>query len=184
MKTIIATNNPDKYALVDDDVYETIKEMGLKFCIKPNGYFYSTKRIKLPGMIKKKYLLLHHFVYILKTGIESKSTVDHIDRDPGNNKFENLRLATQQQQKQNRGKRKDNTSGYIGVIFFHDKRRKKNNDYWKVQISNPDDGKLKQKTFPYTDDGLIAAAKYYDQKAIEYHGEFAVTNFPNDNKTA
>ena len=181
-KKIFANNDQTKFAIVDDDIAETIQQMGLKFYIKPDRRFYSTKWIKFPGMAEKKRLQLHHFVWLLKTGELPNKTIDHQDRNPGNNKFSNLRLATSQQQKQNRGKRKDNSSGYIGVSHRHnvDKRRKKNNvyHYWLTQILRPD-GKLKQKSFPFTEAGKIEAARYYDQKAIEYFGDFhGELNFP------
>ena len=179
MKKLYATNNPDKYALIDDDIFEMIQKMGLKFCINNYGYFQSTVKVKLPGMNKKKYLLLHRFVWFLKTGIEPTSEIDHIDRDPGNNQFFNLRLASRQQQNQNQGKRKNNTSGYIGVSHYHMNKKRKNggNHYWLTQIRSPD-GHYEAKYFSFTEAGKIAAAKYYDAKAIEYHGEFAVLNFP------
>ena len=178
-KKLFATNDKKKYAIVDDDVFETIHEMNLKFCIQRNGYFRSTTKIKLPGMAEKKKLLLHHFVFTLKTGELPNKTVDHQDRNPSNNRYSNLRLATRKEQQHNRGKLKNNTSGYIGVCHCHDKRRKKNRDYWKVSIKNPD-GKNEAKYFSYTEAGKIAGARYYDQKAIEYFGNFAgELNFPD-----
>ena len=185
MKTIIASNNPDAYAKVDDDIFDVIQSMGLKFCIdKRKGYWYSTKRIQLPCMNKKKCLYLHHFVWILKTGEEPTLSIDHIDIDKSNNQYCNLRLATSQQQSQHQGKRKNNTSGYIGVCHYHqvDNRHKKpwSKDYWRVSIQNPD-GKNEAKTFPFTEAGKLAAARYYDKKAIEYHGDFhGELNFPDD----
>ena len=183
LKKIFATNDETKFALIDDDVYETIQEMNLKFCIQPNGYFISTSHIiKLPGMEKKKCLLLHRFVWILKTCEEPSRTVDHIDINPANNQFENLRLATSQQQKQNRDKLRTNTSGYIGVFHLHhvDKRRKKNNvhDYWKACIHRLD-GKNEVKLFPFTENGLQHAAMWRDDHAREYYGRFhGELNFP------
>ena len=186
-KKIFASNDKTKYAIIDDDIFETIQEMGLKFRIQNKGncigHFYSTTEIKLPCMTKKKRLLLHRFVWILKMGEEPSSTIDHIDIDPSNNRFENLRLATRKEQNRHRGKLKNNKSGFIGVCHQHrvDKRRKKNNvsDYWLASIMKPD-GKREVKYFPFTDAGLIEAAKYYDAKAIEYHGEFACLNFPDE----
>ena len=181
-KKIFPTNDKTKYATVDDDIYETIQEMNLKFYINNKGYFMSTKWIQLPGMIKKKYLLLHRFVFILKTGEEPRSTIDHIDIDKSNNMFENLRLATRQQQQQHRGKQKSNTSGYIGVTHIHNvdkyKNKKYENDYWRVQIMSSS-GHREVKYFPYTENGKQHAAMWYDTKTREYFGEFCgELNFP------
>ena len=182
MKKIFPTNDPTKFAIVDDDVFETIQEMGLKFSIQPNRYFRSTTKIKLPGMAEKKKLQLHRFVWILKNGEEPALEVDHQDRNKSNNQYYNLRLATRKEQSQHRGKLKSNKSGYIGVSHYHkvDKRRNKNNvyDYWLMSIRKPD-GKNEAKSFSYTDEGKIAAARYYDAQAKEYFGEFAgQLNFP------
>lgn len=170
-KKIFANNNPDAYAIVDDDVAETIQQMGLKFYINNKVYFRSTTEIKLPGMVKKKRLFLHGFVWILKAGEEPSSEVDHIDRNSSNNQFENLRLATRKEQQHNQSKRKDNKSGYIGVCYKHDKRGNQPKDYWYSSIMRPS-GKHEAKYFPFTPEGKIAAAHWYDTKAIEYHGEF------------
>ena len=150
--------------------------MCLKFCIDKDGYFISTTEIKLPGMNKKKCLLLHRFVWIIKTGTEPNKTVDHIDIDKFNNQFENLRLATRKEQSQHRGKLKNNTSGYIGVCHQHQVEKRNNKpwskDYWRARIQNPD-GKNEVKIFPYDDEGKIEAAKWYDAKAKQYFGNFA-----------
>ena len=114
MKKLFASNDPTKFALVDDDVFETIQKMCLKFYINNKGYFLTTAKVKLPGTMKKKQLLLHHFVWFLKTNELPSSTVDHIDINQLNNMFSNLRLATMQEQQRHRGKFKSNTSGFIG----------------------------------------------------------------------
>ena len=184
MKLLQANNDPTKYAFVDDDIFEIIQDMKLKFSVRPKGYFYSTTEIKLQGMTEKKRLQLHRFVFTLKTGKEPSSSIDHQDINPSNNQFKNLRLATRQEQQQHRGKQKSNTSGYIGINHHRnvDKRRKKNNvhDYWRAQIHKPD-GHREAKLFHYTENGKQHAAMWYDTKAIEYHCEFhGQLNFPSD----
>ena len=181
MSKIFANNNPDAFAIVDDDVFEIIKEMKLKFCINNNGYFISTTKTQLHGMTKKKQLLLHHFVWLLKTGEEPMSTVDHIDRNKSNNQFSNLRLATKQEQSQHRSRQKNNTSGYVGVYHKVDKRGNGYRDYWCTRIKRQD-GKNESKYFHFTEAGKIEAGKYYDKKAREYFGDFCgELNFPDDN---
>ena len=184
MKTIIANNDKKAYAIVDDDVYEIIQDIGLKFYIRKDGYFQSTSHmIQLPGMTEKKKLYLHQFVWILKTKTEPSLSIDHQDRNKANNQFLNLRLATIKQQNHNRGKLKSNTSGYTGIYYEHANKKNKNggNHYWKAHIYKPD-GKDERKYFDYDDDGLLEAIKWRDQKAKQYYGEFAVLNFPDENK--
>ena len=180
MKTIQASNDQKAYALVDNDIYETIQKMGLKFRVQPDGYFRSATEIQLPGMIKKKCLLLHRLVFILKTGEEPKLSIDHIDINKSNNQFENLRLATAKQQNHHRNKQKSNTSGFIGVCRqCKTYNTSKEYVYWQSSIRKQD-GHRETKTFPYSDEGKIAAAHWYDAKAIEYYGNFAVLNFPDE----
>ena len=182
MKKLQASNNKNAFAIVDDDVFETIKDMGLKFRVQPNGYFRSTTKIKLSDMTEKKYLYLHRFVYIIKTREEPTSTIDHADIDKSNNQFSNLRLASRREQSQHRGKQKNNTSGYTGVSHKVDKHYKNGyRDYWYSQIHKPD-GKIEVKRFKYTDEGLLEAIRWRDQKVREYYKEFAVTNFPDENQ--
>ena len=61
----------------------------------------------------------HRIVYFLNTGVDpEEKQVDHVDRDILNNKISNLRLATNSQNQFNTNKRKDNTSGVVGVYWF------------------------------------------------------------------
>lgn len=46
---------------------------------------------------------------------EAGLVCDHIDRYKFNNRFENLRIVTYQQNNRNHSKRSDNTSGYTGI---------------------------------------------------------------------
>ena len=180
-KKIFASNDNNAFAIIDDDVFETILEMGIKFCIDNKGYFYSTTKIQLQGMEKKKCLLLHRFVFTLKTGTEPSSEVDHADIDKLNNQFSNLRLASRQQQQQHRGKLRTNTSGYIGVCHYHKVNKHYKNgyrNYWRACIQRQD-GKNETKFFPYTENGKQHAAMWRDTKARKYYGEFhGQLNFP------
>jgi hypothetical protein len=59
----------------------------------------------------------HRLAWLYMTG-ELTADIDHIDRDPSNNRFSNLRAVTKSQNQHNRVKQCNNTSGYKGVIYF------------------------------------------------------------------
>ena len=77
--------------------------------ITPYGYRF----IQLNG---RKYPA-HHIVWMFETGAFPSQTLDHIDGNPLNNKFSNLREVTTKQNTENRGKQKNNKTGYKGVSF-------------------------------------------------------------------
>ncbi len=72
--------------------------------------------------------------WAIMTGEWPASFVDHINGNPEDNRWSNLRLATNAENLRNRGKQKNNTSGFKGVTWCKTKRR------WIAQI------KLMQKT--------------------------------------
>jgi len=75
---------------------------------------------------KEKYIGLHRLILGIKNGI----SIDHIDRDPLNNKENNLRFANMSEQNINKNKRPDNTSGFIGVYFV------KSRGTWLAMLNN------------------------------------------------
>lgn len=93
---------------------------------------------------------------------QNKECVDHIDRNKLNNHFLNLRFATNSENGMNRSKQKNNTSGYIGVVFD-----KKNNKYTAQYKLN---GKMKHIGRYVTAE---QASKAYQEKIKEHFKEFA-----------
>lgn len=118
--------------------------------------------MKLRGGTTRK-LALHTFIMDAKPG----RIIDHIDGDGLNNQRSNLRLSTQCGNNQNRGKSRNNTSGYKGV-YWHS-----HHDKWVASISSNN----KRIYLGYFDDP-IEAAKAYDAAAEKYHGRFGKLNFP------
>jgi len=57
----------------------------------------------------------HRIIWKMMTGEDPKGEIDHIDCDPGNNRWANLRAADRSQNSANRGRNKNNTSGFKGV---------------------------------------------------------------------
>lgn len=145
-----------KPILVDEDIYEihcktqwSCNELGrVRTCYKDSSGFHD---FSLASCIIK-----------VTSGLE----IDHIDRDTHNNLRANLRLATRSDNNCNKAIQKNNATGYKGVYYC--------NTLKKFQFQLRKNGKTWRGSF-YT---AIEAARAYDKKALEQHGEFAFTNFP------
>jgi hypothetical protein len=60
---------------------------------------------------------------------ENKDCDDHIDNNRTNNKMNNIRWASQQENQRNRTTQINNTSGTKGIVFD------KTNNKWRAQIT-------------------------------------------------
>jgi hypothetical protein len=70
--------------------------------------------------VNKKLHWTHRLIWKLVTGSNPLEQIDHIDRDPANNAWQNLREATNQQNSFNQGTYSNNTSGFKGVHWRPD----------------------------------------------------------------
>jgi hypothetical protein len=120
-----------------------------------NGRFYAVSGHRMVSM--------HRLIL----GIPPGACVDHKDGDGLNNRRINLRAATYSQNGINRGRPRNNTSGFKGVT-----RHSRTSKFWKAGIE------INRKTV-YLGRFQTAeeAARAYDSKAYEVFGEFAVLNF-------
>jgi hypothetical protein len=84
------------------------------------------KKCVVIGLFDKNYMA-HRLIYMYHFGVMPK-VIDHIDGNPFNNKIENLREATMQQNSQNSKLKITNQSGYKNVSWS--KARKK----WRVRL--------------------------------------------------
>lgn len=67
------------------------------------------------GRINGKAHLAHRVIWAMQTGSWPQHQVDHINGDRSDNRWVNLREATEAQNQWNKGVRKDCASGYKGV---------------------------------------------------------------------
>jgi hypothetical protein len=140
-----------------------------------DDWYPSSRTTDKVGWSDKGYIRLHHrgrllsahrVIWFLHYGEWPPKEIDHIDGNGLNNRIENLRLADRCQNSRNRPKYKCNKSGYKGVF-----RRK--NGRFQARI-----GHLGSIVVLGSFACPIEAAKAYDRKAIELHGQYAKTNFP------
>ncbi len=93
------------FALIDDDEFDTVSMF--KWHLHPSGYARMGYRVE--GRVISASM--HRFIMWEPLGMQ----VDHINRNKLDNRKENLRLATNGQNKQNGLRYASNTSGYKGV---------------------------------------------------------------------
>jgi hypothetical protein len=157
MKRIKLTQG--KFAFVDDSNFKELNKY--KWYYSYYGYAVRARSRRLNVEGKRKFIRMHREIMRCPKGKE----VDHIDGNKLNNQKYNLRICTSSQNRMNKGKHFDNTSGYKGVSFVRGKIIS------KIMV----EGKIKYLgTFP----DVISAAKAYDSGALKYHGKFANLNFP------
>lgn len=78
----------------------------------PKGTFYAV-RTDHDGAVQRT-VRMHRALACAPSSME----VDHVDRDPLNNRRSNIRIATRAQNNRNRGRQRNNTSGYKGVSWY------------------------------------------------------------------
>ena len=126
------------------------------------GYFSGSQiMIAIDGEIH----VASRLAWLYMTGRWPKDQIDHIDRNPSNNRWCNLREATHAQNMKNRKLHKSNTSGYIGVS--------RHGRFWRVQLTT--DG-VRERVNGI--ESSVVASWIRDIMAIKQHDEFASLNHP------
>lgn len=143
-------------AAVDDEDFAFLNQWQWQACKTVDGNIYARR------FDHKKWFTMHRVLLLLPERVHQ---VDHRDGDGLNNQKSNLRLANDHQNQANRGKNKNNKSGYKGVTWCKAARK------WQSQI-------MVHRHHHYL--GLFEdakeAAKTYDAAALRFFGEFARTN--------
>lgn len=129
------------------------KVEGFNWRVVWNGYTHYAVRTELG-----KSILMHREIMEAPSGVE----VDHVDRDGLNNRRDNLRLATRSQNCVNRGLAKNNTSGFVGIVWH------KQSSKWNARIKV--DGVRRSLGYYHTKEE--ASAAYKSARRVLF-GEFA-----------
>jgi len=152
-----------QYAIVDPEDFERLNQY--KWHCSHRGY---AKRAvpHAPAKGRQRLVGMHQELCPVPEGM----VVDHINRNPLDNRKANLRPATRRQNTWNRKlTRKTRKTRYTGIHW--DKRSRK----WEVLVRI--DGR--NRGFgAYADE--VEAAKAYDRVAKQHRGEFAALNFPEE----
>lgn len=150
-----------KWTILDTEDYYRFRKF--RWCFSGNGTSFYAVRNAITGPCLTKITHLHREIMNPPDGF----VVDHRKGNSLDNRRANLRIATQSENMQNRRKKANASSRFIGVCF------KKREYLWVAQI------KYKKKRvwlgrFENEED----AARAYDAAAKKYYGEFARLNFP------
>lgn len=105
----------------------------------------------------------HRAAWAMHYGEWPHGDIDHINRDPSDNRIENLRIATKAENARNRTSVVGSTSKYLGVS--------KSGNAWVARIAQGGD-QTDLGRFSSEDDAALA----YDCAAIMMHREFANPN--------
>jgi len=159
MKQIPLTRN--QFAIVDDADYDWLNQW--KWCVTgTSGSFYAVRNSP-----KKKGISHQIFMHREILGLEYKDgrKADHSNHNTLDNRRENLRDCTHQQNLMNQKLQKNKTSKYKGVCW--DKSRKKWTAYLKIKGERKNLGRFNAEK---------QAALAYNNAAKKYHGDFAYLN--------
>lgn len=122
-------------------------------------------RLHNEGYATRKRSILLHREIMERRGVPIPSTVDHRNLNKLDNRFENLRPATQSQNNANSVPR--SSSGFKGVV--------RDKTSWRAEIKNGG-ATVTLGVFDSSED----AARAYDVAARRAFGEFARLNFPGE----
>ena len=148
-----------KVAIVDAEDYDRLMEHPWCAHQRYKREQFVAVRNSLDGENGKSYTILMHCEALR---VPRGTLIDHENLNSLDNRKDNLRLATPQQNGRNRGPQKNNSSGFKGVD-------KPNHTWrWRARIKS-DSGHIHLGYF----DTKEEAAQAYRQAADKLHGEFA-----------
>ena len=155
-----------KVALIDDeDAERVLAHKWFARFDRSSGRWYVMRKVQRNH--KSQSVLLHRFILIAPDG----SQVDHVNQNPLDNRRSNLRLATNSQNQQKKGRHRANKAGFKGVCWHKGRKA------FQAQIKC---GGARHHLGLFTT--AEDAARAYDAAAALLHGEFARFNFPEESE--
>lgn len=149
------------YSSVPDDPAFLGKIICRRWSISAQGHARRTERFP-DG--KHVALFLHRIVFVHFFGeVPEGLVIDHVDRHPLNNTLPNLRAVSPTINARNASRRKNNTSGYVGVSFHAQSGK------WLARIHN-DNGRMSLGSH----ETIESAAKAIKDARMKYHPEVVV----------
>jgi hypothetical protein len=121
--------------------------------VNPDGYV----RLKIDGID----YLAHRLAWFFETARWPECEIDHEDRNRANNRWRNLREATGTQNQMNRGRQRNNTTGFKGVTSYAHKG-----------LAKPFMARIGGQYLGHFATAAEANAAY-EAAAVAAHGEFA-----------
>lgn len=159
MKQIPLTQG--KVAFVDDSDYEILSRWSWSAHREIYTY-YAVRNIQMPNS-KKQTIRMHRVILSAPDGVE----IDHVNRNGLDNRRSNLRLCNHTENLMNQRLRSDNETRLKGVGI--EKRNINKRFRARIMINRK---RVYIGSYQIAED----AARAYDRAALEYYGEFAMTN--------
>lgn len=149
--------------IIDDEDSYIFDEWKPTIVTNGSGTFY-LQLIKIEGPIRM-ITTLHRLIM----NCPSDMVVDHINGNTLDNRKENLRICTQQQNGWNRSKTKTRkcASQYIGVTWVKSVQK------WQAYLGDTYLGRFEDE---------VQAAKAYDTESKKVYGEYGKLNFPDSDE--
>ena len=157
-----------KFALVPDECYEELAKHKW-YAAKIRGCYYAIRNTRT---VRREQVRMHRAIWEMLNGpIQEGMQIDHINHDGLDNRVENIRLCTNQENCFNRRKQDYCSSRYKGVSWNKKLGR------WMAYVAID-----QRMQYLGLFDSEIKAATAYNQAARELFGDRACLNLPNSSQ--